>query len=200
MMITIYSWFGYDLPIKERYRLIKQAGFDGVMIWWVDDIDKIDFRSQPENARNSGLFVENMHTPFNGNTNLWMDNLDGEEITKRLINCVEECYIHQIPTMVVHLTSGNPPPVNEIALKRFKRIIEKAEQKGINIAMENIKLIDYLRYILDNIHSKRVRFYRTASLVNELIEEKKQGNIVRFMKNLEKCDLLICDEGVCAYR
>jgi len=41
---------------------------------------------------------------------------------------------------------------------------------------------------------KRVRFYRTASLVNELIEEKKQGNIVRFMKNLEKCDLLICDE------
>jgi DNA replication protein DnaC len=41
---------------------------------------------------------------------------------------------------------------------------------------------------------KRVRFYRTASLVNELIEEKKQGNIVRFMKNLEKCDLLIYDE------
>ena len=41
---------------------------------------------------------------------------------------------------------------------------------------------------------KKVRFYRTASLVNELVDAKKQGNIIRFMKSLEKCDLLICDE------
>lgn len=58
-LITIYSWFGYDLPIKERYRLIKQAGFDGVTIWWDDDFDKIDFRLQPENAHNAGIFIEN---------------------------------------------------------------------------------------------------------------------------------------------
>jgi len=43
-------------------------------------------------------------------------------------------------------------------------------------------------------NGKRVRFFRTASLVNELVEAKKQGYIVKFMKNLEKCDLLICDE------
>ena len=43
-------------------------------------------------------------------------------------------------------------------------------------------------------NGKRVRFYRTASLVNELVDAKKQGNIVKFMKNLERCDLLICDE------
>lgn len=41
---------------------------------------------------------------------------------------------------------------------------------------------------------KRVRFFRTAALVNELVESKKQGYIVKFMKSLEKCDLLICDE------
>ncbi|MGB8453700.1 MAG: hypothetical protein WCD89_15420 [Anaerocolumna sp.] len=27
-MITIYDWFGYELTIKERYQLIKEAGFD----------------------------------------------------------------------------------------------------------------------------------------------------------------------------
>ena len=43
-------------------------------------------------------------------------------------------------------------------------------------------------------NSKRVKFFRTSVLVNQLVEAKKQGNIVRFMKNLEKCDLLICDE------
>lgn len=43
-------------------------------------------------------------------------------------------------------------------------------------------------------NGKRVKFYRTAALVNALIDAKKQGNIARFMKNLEKCDLLIFDE------
>ena len=43
-------------------------------------------------------------------------------------------------------------------------------------------------------HGKRVRFFRTSALVNQLVEAKKQGNIVKFMKSLEKCDLLICDE------
>ncbi|MGN7385233.1 hypothetical protein [Paenibacillus sp. SAFN-117] len=36
-MITIYDWFGYELPIKERYQLIKEAGFDGVLLWWSED-------------------------------------------------------------------------------------------------------------------------------------------------------------------
>ncbi|HBL84323.1 MAG TPA: hypothetical protein DDZ99_05290 [Clostridiales bacterium] len=47
-------------------------------------------------------------------------------------------------------------------------------------------------------NDKRVRFFRTASLVNEFVEAKKQGYIVKFMKNLEKCDFLICDEKITA--
>lgn len=38
------------------------------------------------------------------------------------------------------------------------------------------------------------RFFRTAALVNKLSEEKKNGNLSRFMKQIEKADLLICDE------
>lgn len=33
-MITIFDWFGYELPTKKRYSLIKEAGFDGVLMWW----------------------------------------------------------------------------------------------------------------------------------------------------------------------
>ena len=43
-------------------------------------------------------------------------------------------------------------------------------------------------------NGKKVKFYRTATLVNELIEAKKQGDLLRLMKQIEKCDLLICDE------
>jgi len=38
------------------------------------------------------------------------------------------------------------------------------------------------------------RFFRTAALVNRLSEEKKNGTLSRFMKQIVKADLLICDE------
>jgi len=39
-----------------------------------------------------------------------------------------------------------------------------------------------------------VRFYRTATLVNELIDAKAKGTLNRFLQQLDKADLLICDE------
>lgn len=41
---------------------------------------------------------------------------------------------------------------------------------------------------------KRVMFYRTATLVNQLVDAKKQGTIIKFMKKIQRCDLLVCDE------
>lgn len=41
---------------------------------------------------------------------------------------------------------------------------------------------------------KKVRFFRTAALVNQLTDAKVQGELRRFMKQIEKADLLICDE------
>jgi len=39
-----------------------------------------------------------------------------------------------------------------------------------------------------------VRFYRTSALVNQLMEAKKGGTRQKFLKGLEKADLIICDE------
>jgi len=40
----------------------------------------------------------------------------------------------------------------------------------------------------------RTRYWRTATLVNALIEAKNKGEVSSFMKQFEKLDLLICDE------
>lgn len=63
-MISIYDWFGYEMPIAERYSLIKQAGFDGVLLWWSDGFGRGDYRSGVELARKAGLYIENIHTPI----------------------------------------------------------------------------------------------------------------------------------------
>lgn len=43
-------------------------------------------------------------------------------------------------------------------------------------------------------NGKKVKFFRTASLVNQLGEAKTKGELKRFMRQVEKTDLLICDE------
>lgn len=40
-----------------------------------------------------------------------------------------------------------------------------------------------------------VKFYRASTLVNQLSEAKKKGNLSSFLKRFEKLDLLILDEG-----
>lgn len=41
---------------------------------------------------------------------------------------------------------------------------------------------------------KKVRFYKTAALVNELVDAKSSGKLTKCLMNLSKLDLLICDE------
>ena len=41
---------------------------------------------------------------------------------------------------------------------------------------------------------KKVGFFRTAALVNQLTDAKAQGELRRLLKQIEKTDLLICDE------
>lgn len=41
---------------------------------------------------------------------------------------------------------------------------------------------------------KNVKFFRTAALVNHLSEAKTSGSLNKYMRQIQKCDLLICDE------
>ena len=41
---------------------------------------------------------------------------------------------------------------------------------------------------------KKVRFYKTAALVNELTDAKSNGSLTKYLRQIRKLDLLICDE------
>lgn len=43
-------------------------------------------------------------------------------------------------------------------------------------------------------NGQKVKFYRTVALVNELIDAKIDGTLNKLLKQIEKTDLLICDE------
>lgn len=157
-MITTFAWFGYELPKKTCFDLIKHAGFDAVTLWWNNDFGDNNFRNKPALAREAGLFVENIHTPFEDINNLWLDNLDGSALLDFFLRLVDDCSEYDIPTMVLHLSGGDPPPFNEIGLNKIKRIVERAEQRGINVAFENLRRLGYLEYVLRHVNSPRAGF------------------------------------------
>lgn len=161
-MITIYDWFGYELPIKERYHLIKKAGFDGVLLWWSNGFGRDSFgpnhyRKGPQIARESGLFIENIHAPVQEQNKLWLDNLDGETILDCYLQCIKDCDEFEIPTMVVHLPSEKYL-YNELGLNRIMKIADKAEQLGVNVALENLHNVVNLSYMLNQVNSSRIGF------------------------------------------
>ena len=156
-MIALYDWFGYDLPIKERYRLIKKAGFDGVLLWWSELLNRGDYRSGPKIAREAGLFIENIHTPFQIQDDIWLDNLAGEAAAERYLQCVADCAEFEIPTMVVHLPDDDKP-VNALGLDRIQTIAETAERFCVNVALENLANFVNLSLVLEQVDLRRIGF------------------------------------------
>ncbi len=53
----------------------------------------------------------------------------------------------------------NPPPPTLLGLDRMKYIVELAEQKEVNMALENTRQPEYLQYIFSNIQSNRLGFW-----------------------------------------
>lgn len=156
-MLTIYDWFGYELPDEQRYRLIKEAGFDGVLLWWSEHLNRGDYRGGPRLAREAGLFVENIHAPFQVQDGLCLDNLEGETTMQCYLECIADCAAFEIPTMVVHLPDDDKPHT-ALGLNRIWKMAELAERLSVNIALENLSNFENLSFVLQTVDSPRVGF------------------------------------------
>lgn len=161
-MIGIYDCFGYgasyDVPFDERYKLIKNAGFDCVMLWWSDKFGRgLGYQKDVQYARNAGLLIENIHAPVHEQNYLSSDNFDGESVFQSYLQCVRDCFEYSIPTMVIHLPNdGNP--IDSLGIERLKNIINKAENRNVQIAFENLNNISNLSLVLSTFESKYVGY------------------------------------------
>lgn len=175
-MLGIYDWFGYDVSIKDRYKLIKEAGFDTVMLWWSEGFGRgTDYRNSVEYARNTGLFIENIHTPVQEQNNFSLDNLDGERVFQCYLQCIKDCSEFHIPTMVIHLPSDRYP-INKLGMERVKKITNQAEEFNVKVAFENLENIHNLAYVFNTVNSKKIGFcYDSCHHANYASEDDLLG-------------------------
>jgi len=158
-MFTIFDYFGYEhITEQNRYKMIRQAGFGGVALLWWNENGESGCRKIAELARKADLFIENIHTPFMGVNNIWLDNIEGETYFKNYLKYVGDCAELEIPAMVIHPSEGYNPPTGALGLERMKRIVEAAERKNVNIAFENLQNNENLKLILSEIKSPNAGF------------------------------------------
>ena len=161
-MLSIFNWFGYrDLTRAEGFRLIRQAGFDAVLLWWDYAESGEEYRRQPELARREGLYIENIHSNDENANAIWEDTQDGQAVYEYYLQCIDGCAAFEIPTVVVHPANGEAPPASETGLLRFARLIEHAERKNVNVALENMRRASQVAQtalLLERFGSKRLGF------------------------------------------
>lgn len=130
-----------------------------MLLFWKSEFLDGDYKNCPHYARSAGLFVENIHAPFDGINNIWLDNLSGEDMLSELCDCVKFCAENSVPTAVLHLCSSETPPEpNPLGIERLKRLVGLAEDKGVSLALENLRTTRFNSYVQQKIQSKNLGY------------------------------------------
>ena len=157
-MIGIYDCFGYNVPFQERYKLIKAAGFDSVMLWWSDKFGRGEgYQKDVEFARDANIIIENIHAPVHEQNYISLDNQDGISVYESYLQCVKDCYKYDISTIVIHLPNDKYP-LDELGIERLKSIIDFANECNVKIAFENLSNIQNLDLVMNTFKSSNVGF------------------------------------------
>ena len=151
MQTAIFSYLGRDIPFSDTLHMIKDAGFDGVMLWWADQNFAFNGKKEqmPELCEKAGLRVINAHMPFIQINLMWEDGPAGDDYCAHLCKLLQSCGQCGVPIAVVHPSRGyTPPPVSDTGLNRFKKLADTAVGAGVRIAFENLNIPAYLDAVM----------------------------------------------------
>ncbi|MCC6485447.1 MAG: sugar phosphate isomerase/epimerase [Armatimonadetes bacterium] len=160
--LGMFSWFGLKLPLKERLQLIRDAGFEATTLWWgVERSDNAETLGEaPAIVRDLGLYLENIHVPYDGCADIWSDSATTRaHIAGRYLRWIEDCHTHAIPVLVTHISrTPSAPGPTAAGLALISDLLENARQAGVVIAIENTRRADYLQAIFTELDSAALGF------------------------------------------
>ena len=138
--------YGDGLDPAEQIRLMQANGFEATFMGSESTL----LEGLLPAFRNAGITVENCHAPFNKINDIWFEGEAGDAMLGRLIDGVRVCAKHEIPALVVHLSSGEQAPrINDIGCERFDRLMDEARRLGVAIAYENQRKLANLAMVLE---------------------------------------------------
>ena len=135
-----------DLALSkvEQIRLFRDVGFDGFFAGWGDDLAALR-----EAAEKYSMLFQSVHAPFSGLDALWRGD-GAEEMTKSILDCVDGTANAGVDLMICHAYIGFEIryPIAERGIDCFRRIVDRAGERGVRIAFENTEGEEYLAALM----------------------------------------------------
>ena len=151
MKTGINTLYGTDVKEYDQFTILKNAGFDCVMLNYFegDDINRMC-----DSAVKSGLEIANIHAPIANVDSVWEDTPDGDNYIKMQKKRIDFCHSAGVSTLVLHTTfSKKVSPVSEKGISRHLELCEYAEQKNVHLAFENVEPSPHLDAVMSSVNS-----------------------------------------------
>jgi sugar phosphate isomerase/epimerase len=155
--LGLHLSFVRTVPLPERLTVLRDAGFEATALWW--EHERAEVRAIRDRApgliRQAGLHLDHIHAPYFACNDLWTDDESTRNAAFDLHRgWVDDCGRHEIPHMVMHVTRGRSVPLPHAAsLDAFCRLVERAENAGVVIAVENTHAPGHIDVLFETIDS-----------------------------------------------
>lgn len=135
------------MDFEQQLKILKENGITRTFMG--SKVENFDYFM--ELADKYGVVCETIHAPFDKINDMWSeDEVAGREMLGRLKEYVDKCAKYNIPVTVVHVSSGRPmPEITEIGVKRYEELFDYASEKGVKVALENLRYFENLKYFFD---------------------------------------------------
>lgn len=147
----IFAWYGYFTDYNKRIEKIKNAGFDGIMLWWEDEEGDypISRREMLQRALDYELTVFNFHMAAINDNDIWNSSIRVREgYLKPIRKTMEEMADLGYSNLVMHLCErGDVPDPNVDLLRSIESLLPYAEDNKITLSLENTWRADYPEYV-----------------------------------------------------
>lgn len=150
--------FGHDeVAPRDKMRMIAEAGFDGIMTWWGYRFSRRDGTKESicQNAKEFGLELLAFHSSFQDASDIWGNDARAKKILDKHIAGVEGCDLHGCRNLVVHVAGVEEfSPNIDAGLANYATLFKRADELGVNVAIENVALTKYNRLLIENLNFK----------------------------------------------
>lgn len=166
----VFGWCGYFSDFGRRLEYIKEAGFDGLMLWWEDDRGEWPYSKEQMVAltRAMELKIFNAHIANIQENFIWSDSKTEREKHLFLIrDTIEEIAGQGIFNLVIHLCeSDQVPPPDKPLFESIEYLLPYAKANQVTLSLENTWRDDYLTAVWDQFPGENLGFCFDSSHAN----------------------------------
>ncbi|MBQ7307448.1 MAG: TIM barrel protein [Clostridia bacterium] len=153
----ITSFYGYVIPMEDRIKAIKKAGFDRVMCAADPkyEVHNGPLTEQIRLIKEYGLKLGSLHARYDESIAhlFWEEGEVGESVMQGFIDDVLMCAKYSFTCLVMHIY-GKPSPVGDL---RFEKILKVAKENNVILAIENLIDLTPFDYLLTKYTDENVK-------------------------------------------